>query len=114
MLPKISSQQNQEVVSRNMFRGLVPAELFLVRDEIEHDFGVDFIIEAIIDLENASNFPSHVQLKSTQKYSENKDSTVSYRKISRSNINYLLNSILPHKNTRFLLSNIMVKGFTFR
>lgn len=91
MLPKISPQQNQEVVSRNIFRKLIPTELFLIRDEIEYDFGVDFIIESIIDLENASNFRSHVQLKSTQKYSENKDGTISYGKISRSNINYLLN-----------------------
>jgi len=91
MLPQISPQQNQETDSRNRFRILVPTTMFLLRDEKEHDFGVDFILEAIGNFENLTNFRSHIQLKSTHKYTENNDKTVSYSGISKSNINYLLN-----------------------
>lgn len=90
--PKISTQQQQEIESRNKFRLLIDNNLFLVRDEIESDFGVDIILEAIIDNAFMSNYRAYVQLKSVASISYNKDKTISYS-VDISNMNYLLNQI---------------------
>lgn len=90
--PKISTQQQQEIESRNRFKSLINKDLLLIRDEIESDFGVDIILEAIIDKAIMTNFRTYIQLKSVKTVRFNKDKSVSFS-VDTKNLNYLLNQI---------------------
>jgi len=89
-LPKRTPEHVGESESRDAFRRLVGDPLFLVRDEVVNDYGVDVTLEALLDGAYPTNFRLHAQLKSSTK-KPNSDKSYSYR-VARSNLNYLFNS----------------------
>ena len=64
---------------------------FIVREESKNDYGVDLVIEALVDNGRyPTNIRCHAQIKSSNK-KKNKDGSFSYS-VAASNLNYLLNS----------------------
>lgn len=64
---------------------------FIVREESKNDYGVDLVIEALVDNGRyPTNIRCHAQIKSSNK-NNNKDGSFSYS-VATSNLNYLLNS----------------------
>lgn len=92
-LPKSDANVNLETFSRNRLRGMFDVEDFEVRDELQHDKGVDFFIE-IKRNGNSTNLRFPIQLKATNSLKKNKDGSISYS-IQITNLNYLLNDGLP-------------------
>jgi hypothetical protein len=89
-LPTRASTHRFQDESRRRFGELFSDPYFICRQETDNDYGVDCIIEALVDDgESASNMRTHVQLKSTS--SElNSEGSLSYS-VAASNLNYLLN-----------------------
>ncbi|RZJ87741.1 MAG: DUF4365 domain-containing protein [Chryseobacterium sp.] len=92
-LPKSDANANLETISRNKLRAIFSPEDFEIRDEREHDKGIDLFIEVKLNGHN-SNLRFPVQLKSSHSSERNKDGSISFS-IAVSNINYLLNDGLP-------------------
>lgn len=92
-LPKDSVNENLETKSRLEFAQLFPAQLFELRDELQHDKGVDIFVEL---KRNGcfTNFRFAVQLKATNDGSFNNDGSFSFP-LEVSNINYLMNHNMP-------------------
>src|SRR5882672_4915150 len=64
---------------------------FIAREESKSDYGVDIVIEALIDNgKHPTNIRSHTQVKSSTK-KPNMDGSYSYS-VPFSNLNYLLNN----------------------
>jgi len=64
---------------------------FIAREEAKNDYGVDVVIEALIDNgKHPTNVRSHAQVKASTK-KPNADGSYSYS-VSFSNLNYLLNN----------------------
>jgi hypothetical protein len=92
-LPKSDASANLETLSRNKFREMFSAHDFEIRDELQHDKGVDLSLE-IKSNANNTNIRFPVQLKATQSIEKNTDGSISFA-IKVSNLNYLLNDGLP-------------------
>jgi|GEM_PF-3212101 len=92
-LPKSDANVNLETFSRNRLRTMFDVEDFEIRDELQHDKGVDFFIE-IKRNGNSTNLRFPIQLKATNSLAKNKDGSISYS-IQIANLNYLLNDGLP-------------------
>jgi hypothetical protein len=92
-LPKASANENLETISRRKFAALFETELFELRDELQHDKGVDVFIELKRN-DSFTNFRFAVQLKATHEGSYNKDGSLSFA-LDISNINYLMNHSMP-------------------
>lgn len=90
-LPERTPEHVISDVARSKLRDLLCDPLFIVRDEVDNDYGVDLSIEALIDGgKSPSNIRAHIQLKGSGKPLNNRG-YFSHR-VSRSNLNYLLNS----------------------
>ncbi|MGD0572772.1 MAG: DUF4365 domain-containing protein [Sedimentisphaerales bacterium] len=64
---------------------------FIVREESKNDYGVDLVIEALVNNGgHPTNIRCHAQIKSSNK-KKNQDGSFSYS-VAASNLNYLLNS----------------------
>ena len=88
-LPKRASTHKNEDDSRRKFTELFSDPHFICRQENESDYGVDCIIEALVDGgDSPSNMRTHVQLKSTSA-DLNQDGSISYS-VDVSNLSYLL------------------------
>lgn len=83
------SERNSDVAFNEAF----PRERFRLR-RAEKDTGVDWTIEVILDDLSDTNCLAQVQLKSTEKYTPNKDTSVSYE-VDVANLNYLRNGVCP-------------------
>ncbi len=88
-------QRTQEHVNSDQgvrkFWELFTDPWFIVREESKSDYGIDIVIEALIDSgEHPTNIRSHAQVKSSMK-KPNADGSYSYS-VHFSNLNYLLNS----------------------
>ncbi|CAH0265863.1 MULTISPECIES: DUF4365 domain-containing protein [unclassified Pedobacter] len=92
-LPKSDANANLETLSRSKFRELFSVHDFEIRDEFQHDKGVDLSLE-IKSNANNTNIRFPVQLKATQSSKKNNDGSISFA-IKISNLNYLLNDGLP-------------------
>lgn len=89
-LPTRTSDHVGETESREAFRGAFKDPLYLIRDETERDYGVDYLVEAIAAATQPTNIRFYAQLKASTK-DDNKDGTYSYS-VERTNLNYLLDS----------------------
>ncbi|MDQ0640202.1 hypothetical protein QF042_003767 [Pedobacter sp. W3I1] len=92
-LPKSDVNANLETLSRSKFRDMFSAHDFEIRDEFQHDKGVDLSLE-IKSNANNTNIRFPIQLKATQSIEKNNDGSISFA-IKVSNLNYLLNDGLP-------------------
>lgn len=92
-LPKSDDNVNLETFSRNRLRTMFDVKDFEIRDELQHDKGVDFFIE-IKRNGNSTNLRFPIQLKATNSLAKNKDGSISYS-IQIANLNYLLNDGFP-------------------
>ncbi|WP_343624464.1 DUF4365 domain-containing protein [Flavobacterium lindanitolerans] len=92
-LPKSDANVNLETFSRNRLRAMFNVEDFEIRDELQHDKGVDLFIE-IKRNGNSTNLRFAIQLKATNSLAKNKDGSISYS-IQIANLNYLLNDGFP-------------------
>lgn len=92
-LPKSDANANLETLSRNKLRAMFSLESFEVRDELQHDKGVDLSVE-IKSNSNNTNLRFPIQLKATRCLDKNNDGSISFS-IGVANINYLLNDGLP-------------------
>ncbi|WP_289030620.1 DUF4365 domain-containing protein [uncultured Paraglaciecola sp.] len=88
-LPKVHSTHIQEKNSYQALEKTLPKELFIIREEVGGDYGVDRIIEVIQD-GYASNLRSHIQVKSVKSSPSN--NTVKFQ-VPVKTINYLRNSV---------------------
>jgi len=88
-LPKSSSEEELEQLSKNKLRPLFPIDLFEFREETYRDKGIDIILELKYK-GTYTNFRFLVQLKSTETKEPNSDGSYSFQ-IETSNIQYLLN-----------------------
>lgn len=89
-LPTRTADHVGETESRDAFRTAFRDPLYLIRDETERDYGVDYHVEAIADATQPTNIRFHAQLKASTK-DDNTDGSFSYS-VARTNLNYLLNS----------------------
>jgi tetratricopeptide (TPR) repeat protein len=87
-LPKVHSAHIQEKKSYQALENILPKDLFIIREEVGGDYGVDRIIEVVQD-GYASNIRSHIQLKSIKNSSSN---DVIKFPVPLKTINYLKNS----------------------
>lgn len=88
-LPKVHSTHTQEKNSYQALENILPKDLFIVREEVGGDYGVDRIIEVIQD-GYASNLRSHIQVKSIKNSFSN---DVIKFPVPVKTINYLRNSV---------------------
>ena len=105
-LPLGDRQDTQQQLSLKALRNRMPEEKFLVRDERIDDKGVDFALEAKIEvrvpnqaggevvMHRFTNCRAQGQLKSIDDPEPNKNGSVSYS-IDTKNLNYLLNGQSP-------------------
>lgn len=90
-LPERDENHKKNDRGRLAFREIFTDPLFIVREEMENDYGVDMCIEALVNNgKSPSNIRVYVQLKSSNK-DANIDGTYSY-KVALSNFNYLMNN----------------------
>ncbi len=92
-LPRCNPTEDLETISRNKLSLLFTPSLFEVRNELQRDKGIDFIVELKQD-STYTNFRFAIQLKSTASAKANKDQSFSYS-VDVANINYLLNYGMP-------------------
>ncbi|MBE9226444.1 DUF4365 domain-containing protein [Phormidium sp. LEGE 05292] len=92
-LPKADRYSQSQRRSILSFQKVLPAELFVFRDERVDDAGVDGSLEILID-GCYTNMRAQVQLKSSQKKNAKQDGIVMLAGIETSNFNYLLNGQL--------------------
>ncbi|MBB5645911.1 DUF4365 domain-containing protein [Pedobacter cryoconitis] len=109
-LPKSSSNESLETISRNKLALLFHNSLFEIRHELVRDKGVDLIVE-IKENDYYTNFRFIIQLKATGHIKANTDLSLSFG-IEVNNINYLLNYGMPayyilydQREDRFLFAN---------
>jgi len=88
-LPKSSSEEELEQLSKNKLRPLFSLDLFEFREEVYRDKGIDIIFELKYK-GKYTNFRFLVQLKSTETKKSSTDGSYSLQ-IKTSNIQYLLN-----------------------
>ena len=88
-LPKVHSTHIQEKNSYQALENILPKDLFIIREEVGGDYGVDRIIEVVQD-GFASNLRSHIQVKSIKNSSSN---DVIKFPVPVKTINYLRNSV---------------------
>lgn len=89
--PKRTKEHVKNDLARNKFRQLFTDPYFIIREEMDNDYGVDICIEALVnDGESPTNIRAHVQLKSSNK-DQNFNGSYSYN-VSTSNLHYLLNN----------------------
>lgn len=89
-LPTRAKTHLHEDESRRLFREFFSDPHFISRGETDNDYGVDCIVEALVDGgASPSNMRTHAQLKSTSK-ELNSDGSLSYS-VAASNLSYLLN-----------------------
>lgn len=90
-LPRRSIEHGNSDLGVRKFCELFTDPWFIVREESKNDYGVDLVIEALVDDGlHPTNIRCHVQIKSSNK-KRNKDGSFSYS-VAASNLNYLLNS----------------------
>src|SRR6267142_1412156 len=92
-LPKSSSQETLETISRNKLAAILNPSLFELRFENQRDKGIDLTVE-LKQNNYYTNFRFAVQLKSTASSKLKKDESISFP-IKISNLNYLLNFGMP-------------------
>jgi hypothetical protein len=92
-LPKSDENANLETLSRNKLKLMFSHHDFELRDELQHDKGIDLFIE-IKSNGKSTNLRFPVQLKATQSLEKNQDGSISFP-IRITNINYLMNDGLP-------------------
>ena len=90
LLPQRSQSHKHGDLGVRKFCELFTDPWFITREESQNDYGVDIVIEALIDGKYPTNIRSHVQIKSSGKKS-NADGSYSYS-VRFSNLNYLLNN----------------------
>ncbi|TBL78456.1 DUF4365 domain-containing protein [Paenibacillus thalictri] len=88
-LPEVAESHMQEADSLKYFNILVPSDMFLIRQEIGGDYGVDLILE-LKETKYATNIRAHIQLKSTSNKIYENDRPFSFP-IPIKTINYLMN-----------------------
>ncbi len=93
LLPKNNPNEDLETIARNKFCALFNPSLFELRQELQRDKGIDYIIELKQD-NSYTNFRFAVQLKSTASAQVNADQSISFP-VEMSNLNYLLNFGMP-------------------
>ena len=109
-LPERIENHVKEDTARVKFREMFTDPYFIVRDELENDYGVDICIEAIVNNgKSPTNIRAHVQLKSSEK-NENSKGDYSYS-VAVSNLNYLINN--PNSCYMFFSVKESVFYFTF-
>lgn len=90
-LPRRSIEHVNSDLGVRKFCELFTDPWFIVREESKNDYGVDLVIEALVDNGRyPTNIRCHAQIKSSNK-KKNKDGSFSYS-VAASNLNYLLNS----------------------
>jgi hypothetical protein len=89
-LPERTDDHVGETENREAFRASFKDPYFLIREEQERDYGVDYVVEAIAQTKWPTNIRFHAQLKASTG-DANKDGSFSYS-VERTNLNYLLNS----------------------
>ncbi|MFC3767684.1 DUF4365 domain-containing protein [Paenibacillus sp. GCM10012303] len=89
-LPVSGDTHDQERRSVLAFSNLVPADLFLIREENGGDYGVDRILELRFSGKAITNFRAHSQLKSVLNGHRNTDGSLSFP-VPIKTLNYLLN-----------------------
>ena len=92
-LPESDRQDDLDELGLKAVFNAFPVERFRVRAEPGTDRGVDRYLEVKVDNRD-TNCRSHIQLKSTEKFKQNKDGSVS-KPIEVKNINYLLDGPCP-------------------
>jgi len=92
-LPKSTANKELETSSRRLLHGMFEARDFEVRDETQHDTGIDLSIELKSE-GKCTNLRFAIQLKATHAAKRKKDGSFSVS-VPISNINYLLNDALP-------------------
>ena len=75
--------------SRDRFRSVVQGNLFIVREEMDPDYGKDLSVEVVVG-KSVTNFRFQAQLKSMEKSAPNADGSISYP-VEITNVCYLLN-----------------------
>jgi hypothetical protein len=89
-LPSRAEEHVTSDIARHKIKELFCDPFFIVRDEVDSDYGIDLSIEALIDNgKSPTNIRAHIQLKGSGKL-PNEDGSFSCG-VSRSNLNYLLN-----------------------
>lgn len=89
-LPTRASEHELEQQSFDELRGVLPRELFLLRDDRHSDYGVDGRLEVMIE-GHPTNWMAPIQLKARTNLRVNGDGSLSMP-IETANLNYLLNS----------------------
>lgn len=90
-LPRRSISHINSDLGVRSFCELFTDPWFVVREESKNDYGVDLVIEALVDNGgHPTNIRCHAQIKSSNK-KKNQDGSFSYS-VAASNLNYLLNS----------------------
>ena len=94
-LPKVDRQDTLQQLSLKAIRNVLPAEMFLFREERTDDKGVDGTLE--VKIKNTfTNCRAQVQLKSTDDGPDKFNTDGSYSlSIDTANLNYLLNGPSP-------------------
>ena len=90
-LPRSHTTHEVDRRGRRALREAFESHNFVVREERESDYGVDFTIELKLPDGSMTNYRFLAQLKATQKYRPNKDGSVSIF-VPTSNLNYLVRS----------------------
>lgn len=89
-LPERAAEHVISDIGRHKIKDLFCDPFFIVRDEVDNDYGIDLSVEALIDNgKSPTNIRAHIQLKGSGKL-PNEAGAFKYS-VSRSNLNYLLN-----------------------
>jgi hypothetical protein len=108
-LPIRPEEHIKEDISRKKIRDIITDPLFLIREEKDNDYGVDLEVELLMEVHHPTNIRFHVQLKSTTKSINKKNNSISLS-VSRTNLNYLLNSPCSY----YVIYHIPTNRFYYR
>lgn len=89
-LPHHHPSHAQETASLRRLESLLPQDLFIIRSETGGDYGVDRILE-VLEGGSATNVRSHLQIKSRQAKSTDRDFLTF--SVPLKSLNYLLNTV---------------------